>query len=419
MSLHWRQPAAIGGDWRALGAVRRTRRQTPACDAYTGRVMSTSTTASLSGWALFARVARHSFAMEAHDRGPAWMYWAVNALFSTAVAVVLTGLFIGFNPRIQLWPAFWQTWVISQCIGFSVQLLGDRFGAWAVPRGFAQWRAPTRALSIITVVMVAISIGYIAGFALTGRNFLAMVAANPRFAISQFVVAGLALLTWLLISRAQAAQLRREADLARADAQAQALQRQAADAELRALQAQIEPHFLFNTLANAIALVDYQPQQAKRLLERFNEHLRATLAASRRTHTSLGDELQLLEGYLELMQMRMGRRLSYAIDVPEALRNLPFAPLLLQPLVENALAHGLEPKVEGGHIGVSAQRHGQRVRITVADTGLGMAAPASKGNGLGVTNVRQRLQALRGASASLNVQPHAEGCAATLEFDAP
>jgi LytS/YehU family sensor histidine kinase len=266
--------------------------------------------------------------------------------------------------------------------------------------------------------LVAINVGYGVGFALTGRNYFSLVMGSPRFALSQIVIASMAILTWFLISRAQTAQLRREAEQARAEAQAQALQRQAADAELRALQAQIEPHFLFNTLANAIALVDYEPQQAKRLLERFNDHLRATLAASRRTHSTLGDELQLLEGYLALMQMRMGPRLTFAIEVPEALRSLPFAPLLLQPLVENAIAHGLEPKVEGGHITVRAEPQGTSVRITVADNGLGEGAPASNGNGVGVANVRQRAQALWGASARVDVRRSAQGCTVELEFEA-
>jgi sensor histidine kinase YesM len=377
-------------------------------------------TPPLAGWALFRQAARHSFTFEAKTGEPLWMHLLVTVLFSTAIAVALTVLFIGLSPRAQWWPMFWNTWVISQCIGLSIHLGGEAFGRWAHPRGMAAWPVFTRRLAWVTVVLAAVLVGYGLGFGLTGRNFVAIVAKQPRFLLGQLAVAGLAVLTWYLISRAQSAQLRGEAEQARAEAQAHALRGQAADAELRALQAQIEPHFLFNTLANAIALIDYEPQQAKRLLERFNDHLRATLTASRRAHATLGDELQLLEGYLALMHMRMGARLAYAIDVPDALRALPFAPLLLQPLVENAIAHGLEPKVEGGRLTVSAHREGQRVRIAVADTGLGSAATASShGNGLGVANVRQRVEALWGPSATLVLNRNAEGCTAVLEFDSP
>jgi hypothetical protein len=369
-------------------------------------------------WALFYLVARHSFSLESRNVGPAWMYWLANALFSSAVAIVLTALFVSSNARALLWPTFWQTWVISLCIGFSMQLFVDRFMRWAHPRGFAQWPTFTRGLYLVVAVMLAVLLGYTVGFALTGRNFLALVAKYPRFGVTQFVVAGMAVLAWFLISKAQTALLRREAEQAKAEAQAQVLQRQTADAELRALQAQIEPHFLFNTLANAIALVDYEPQQAKRLLEQFNEYLRATLSASRRVHTTLGDELQLLERYLVLMQLRMGPRLAYAIDVPEALRGLPFAPLLLQPLVENAIEHGLEPKVDGGRIVIRAERSGDQVSVHVEDSGLDAAARGSarSDKGVGLANVRERALALWGPTARLNVALTDAGCTASLHF---
>jgi sensor histidine kinase YesM len=350
--------------------------------------------------------------------GPAWMYWLVNALFSTAVAIVLTALFVSSNSRTLLWPTLWQTWVISLCIGVSMQLFVDRAMRWAKPRGFARWPGFTRALYLVVAVMLAVLLGYTVGFALTGRNFLALAAKYPRFGVTQFVVASLAVVTWFLISKAQTAQLRREAEQAKAEAEAQALQRQTADAELRALQAQIEPHFLFNTLANAIALVDYDPPQAKRLLEQFNEYLRATLSASRRVHSTLGDELALLGRYLTLMQVRMGSRLTYAIDVPEALRALPFAPLLLQPLVENAIEHGLEPKVDGGHIVIRAERCGDEVSVHVQDTGLGAATRGSarQDKGVGLANVRERLLALWGPTARLDIALANTGCTASLHF---
>lgn len=389
--------------------------------------VATTPSKDLAGWSLFRQVSRHAFSLEDRRIGPAWMYYLVTALFSTAVAVVLTALFVGLSSGAlvwaRVWSTFWQTWVISQCIGLCMQFTMDRFATWANPRGLADWPVFTRQFSIWSLVLLSILVGYTAGFALTGRNFLALVAQHPRFLAGQLVVAGLATLTWFLISQAQTAQMRREAEQAKSDAHAEVLRRQTADAELRALQAQIEPHFLFNTLANAIALVDYEPAQAKRLLEQFNDYLRATLSASRRAHTTLGDELSLLERYLALMQIRMGARLAFEIDVPSELRSLPFAPLLLQPLVENAIEHGLEPKIEGGRILVSArqdaQAAGARVVIAVHDTGLGSAAAPSAGGlrGVGLSNVRERVSALWGPTAQVSLQCNAHGCTARLEFD--
>ena len=135
----------------------------------------------------------------------------------------------------------------------------------------------------------------------------------------------------------------------------------------------------------------------------------------------MGDELQLLERYLALMQIRMGARLAFEIDVPQDLRALPFAPLLLQPLVENAIEHGLEPKAEGGRVCISAERRGPRVHVEVRDNGLGSAARnanPSTDKGLGVANVRERLQALWGPSAQMRIDLADNGCTAALEFEA-
>ncbi len=369
-----------------------------------------------SGWARFRRVARRAFSLSGEETGPLWMVLAVTVLFSTAVAVVLSVLFVATNPRNAWWPVLWQTWVISQCIGLAVQWLVMQSLRWARPRGLAGWPRFTRGLGLCLVILLGVLVGYTVGFGLTGRNFVALVAQYPRFGVGQLLIAGLAMLAWFLISSAQSAQLRRDAERARDEAQAQALERQAADAELRALQAQIEPHFLFNTLANAIALVDHDPPQAKWLLEQLNDYLRATLNASRRTGATLGDELHLVERYLTLMQLRMGTRLRFAIEVPDDLRSLPFAPLLLQPLVENALEHGLEPKLEGGTITLRAERRSGELLVQVQDTGLGSAARGSDhaDRGLGLSNVRQRVLALWGPAAQVDLSLDDAGATASL-----
>jgi sensor histidine kinase YesM len=140
------------------------------------------------------------------------------------------------------------------------------------------------------------------------------------------------------------------------------------------------------------------------MLEDFIVYLRASLDATRGSTTDLGRELDLLRRYLSIFQYRMGRRLTYSIECPEALRALPIAPMLLQPLVENAIEHGLEPKIEGGSVSVCVSATPLMVTIAVADTGLGFFGIA--GGGVGLANVRERLQLLYGNEAKLVVQEH-------------
>ena len=196
--------------------------------------------------------------------------------------------------------------------------------------------------------------------------------------------------------------------LASARAQAEAAQRQAAEHQLRLLQSQLEPHMLFNTLANLRVLIGLDPARAQAMLDHVIAFLRATLEASRAGQHPLHAEFARLSDYLALMAVRMGPRLQVQLDLPEALRALPVPPLLLQPLVENAIHHGLEPKVEGGRIHVQARVEGDSLLLQVRDTGLGLrgaATPGTPGTGFGTAQVRERLATLYGARASLRLQP--------------
>ena len=171
------------------------------------------------------------------------------------------------------------------------------------------------------------------------------------------------------------------------------LQRQATEARLRLLESQLEPHMLFNTLANLRALISTDPDRAVAMLDRLNDFLRATLKASRLDatagHHTLTDEFARLRDYLELMAVRMGPRLRYTLDLPDALSRQSVPPLLLQPLVENCIRHGLEPSREGGEIRVSARRGAGGLELEVSDTGVGCEAePAA---GFGMSQVRERL----------------------------
>ena len=199
--------------------------------------------------------------------------------------------------------------------------------------------------------------------------------------------------------------------LASARAQAEAAQRLAAEHQLRALQAQLEPHMLFNTLANLRVLIGTDPARAQAMLDRLITFLRATLGASRGGRQTLATEFAHIGDYLALMQVRMGARLQTRLDLPDALRDIEIPPLLLQPLVENSIKHGLEPQVAGGCIELSARRDGDTLLLGVRDSGVGLpAAGLHEGDtGFGLRQVRERLRTLYGERAGLDLQDAAEG----------
>ena len=185
----------------------------------------------------------------------------------------------------------------------------------------------------------------------------------------------------------------------------EAAQRSATEAQLKLLQSQLEPHMLFNTLANLRVLIGADPARAQTMLDRLIAFLRATLAASRSGTHALADEFARIDDYLALMAVRMGPRLAVRIDLPAALREMPVPALLLQPLVENAIRHGLEPKVDGGRVEVSARREADTLVLAVRDSGVGLSAGAAEHNGrFGLTQVRERLATLHGARASLTLE---------------
>jgi sensor histidine kinase YesM len=179
-------------------------------------------------------------------------------------------------------------------------------------------------------------------------------------------------------------------------------ERQAAlAARLRLLQAQIEPHFLFNTLANLQTLVGRDDAGAHAMLTDLNDYLRATLVHSRLDKTSLGDECRLIASYLRIQSQRMGGRLTWQIDVPEDLARMTFPPMLLQPLVENGIRHGIEPKIGPGLLRVQVRDDGQRIVAAVIDDGVGLVDTERRG--VGLVNVRERLAALFGPAATFEL----------------
>jgi signal transduction histidine kinase len=193
--------------------------------------------------------------------------------------------------------------------------------------------------------------------------------------------------------------------LAHARADAESARRAAAENQLKLLQSQLEPHMLFNTLANLRVLIGMDPPRAQAMLDRLIAFLRATLSASRSAMHPLGTEFERVGDYLALMGIRMGSRLQTQLSLPAELQTVGVPPLLLQPLVENCIKHGLEPKVAGGRIEVSARRDGDMLELSVLDSGVGLGASAQPGNSrFGLHQVRERLHTLYGSRASLVLQ---------------
>jgi signal transduction histidine kinase len=204
-------------------------------------------------------------------------------------------------------------------------------------------------------------------------------------------------------------------------ARAEAAQRQAAETRLKLLESQLEPHMLFNTLANLRVLIGLDAERAQTMLDRLIAFLRATLNASRVSSQPLELEFARVADYLALMKIRMGDRLREELVLPAALAAHPVPPLLLQPLVENAIKHGLEPHVDGGVLRLSAALEGGQLVLRVRDTGAGLpaeprgaVAAAEAGTGFGLSQVRERLATLYGDAASLTLEPAADAEGGTL-----
>ncbi|MFD1561204.1 sensor histidine kinase [Paraburkholderia silviterrae] len=293
---------------------------------------------------------------------------------------------------------------------YGLAALVKRRGDGEHPQAGAQrvWPGwPLMAPWLVFSVIVGYFAGHALGDRLTGvhrdafaffRNTDVLLPAfGPTFALSIGC-------TWFFYTRGR---------LAAMEARTQTALRTAAENQLRLLVSQLEPHMLFNTLANLRVLIGSDPPRAQAMLDHLNAFLRATLDASRSDSHALSAEFARIRDYLDLMQVRMGARLSATLDLPEAFAALPVPPLLLQPLVENALKHGLEPSVAGGQIEVCARREGDALILSVRDTGAGLADEpmdgSQPGTHFGVRQVRERLAALYGDAAQFELTSPTDG----------
>lgn len=318
------------------------------------------------------------------DMGQA--FWRV-ALLNTVIALVLWSARLG---------SFAYEMAFSQCIGLSIWLI-IQFGRFVLVResdlgGFPRgWRT---ALLIGVGIAGGFVLGTLLGSLIMGVPFqgLREVKSGILWPVFLMTVAIGCMATYYFYIEGKSTELARQLERS---------QRQAAQAQLRLLESQLEPHMLFNTLANLRALIGTDPGRAIAMLDRLNDYLRATLSASRAGSHALRAEFDRLRDYLELMAVRMGPRLQTTLELPDELRDLPVPPLLLQPLVENAIRHGLEPSVNGGHLAVRARRDGPRLTLEVSDTGLGPGPLPVNETGFGLAQVRERLATTYGPEAAL------------------
>ncbi|MDO9135847.1 sensor histidine kinase [Hydrogenophaga sp.] len=296
-------------------------------------------------------------------------------VFNTVIALAITAV---------SGESFAVNMLYSQFIGMLIWLLIDGGRFVLHPSG---WPGAMRmAVLVVGAVLVAYPLGSASANLLMGRELLLGLNNFPRATLG-FVLMSLsagAFGAYYFTSREM---------LARARLAEEEAQRQATEARLRLLESQLEPHMLFNTLANLRALIGTDPVRAVTMLDRLNDFLRATLKASRADatagHHTLADEFARLRDYLELMAVRMGPRLRYTLELPETLSHQSVPPLLLQPLVENCIRHGLEPNVDGGEVRVVARQGEGGLELEVSDTGVGCEAePAA---GFGLSQVRERL----------------------------
>ena len=290
---------------------------------------------------------------------------------------------------------FWQPLVTTQLTGLAI--------AYCVNVA-APWRsgAPLRRLAIAT--FIGSLIGLVLVIVVKGYSF-AHIRTEPMSFVFNVVASfliGFSISLFFYVKRREAWAA---AALHKAEAERHLLSKQAIEAELKLMQAQVEPHFLFNTLASVQYLTETDPKQASTLLGHLIEYLRAALPQLRARSSTLAREVSLAEAYLNILAMRLGPRLHFAIDVPDELRDHPFPPNLIISLVENAIKHGIEPSADGGTITLTASRTGDSVHVAVSDTGSGTSTPVpSSQGGVGLANVRERLAALYGARGRFSLE---------------
>lgn len=304
----------------------------------------------------------------------------------------------------------------TMIVGMMILLMFGSLERWPrqLPRRLSHW-----GLQLLGVVVVIPFAAFLAYWVTTGGDPQLDTDKLRLAGYSQLCITALLFAPWIAVG----AMIRQRDAAVRDQALAfelekSQLERQALDTRLRLLQAQVEPHFLFNTLANVQALVDAGSPQASSVLKSLIAYLRAAVPRMHEPGTTLGQELELVRAYLELMQMRIPDRLQFALHIEPTANALQCPPMTLLTLVENAVRHGIDPREDGGRIDVDVWLRDGRCHVRVTDTGVGLQSKTG-GLGTGLSTLRERMQLAFGGDAQLQlteVQPH--GVCAELEFPA-
>jgi len=338
--------------------------------------------------------------------GASWQIVALIIAINTGYAAMMS---------IEDTRPLWHPFITAQCFGLSIAYFVNAAAPWYKTRPV---------LRLALAVAIGTAVGYFLVFLVKGTiigepgyRFADMFTdSHKAWTLLSGFGNGLFVSLFFLI---QFREARARAAMLKADADRNLLSKQAIEAELKLMQAQVEPHFLFNTLASVQFLTETDPPKAGLMLGHLLAYLRAALPQLRSNSTTLGQESDLAQAYLSIMRMRMGPRLSFVIDIPTELRSHRFPPMLLMSLVENAVKHGIEPQAEGGTIRLEARRDAGRIAVSVADNGHGLADKI--GNGVGLTNLRGRLSALYADQARFTLEeitPHGARATVELPFDA-
>jgi two-component sensor histidine kinase len=332
---------------------------------------------------------------------------AVRLLIASLIAIALAlGLmsFVAVFGHVDRPGWWWASMLPNICIClcivhtmFGVLRLAERLLPQPLVERMSNVRDIRAGMALSALALGGIILGMTIGFTivpfLVGFNvwgmFISLPAALTKFAVFILFVMAVNWAWWR-------SRLRR-----------QQLQNEATEARLRLLQGQIEPHLLFNTLANIQSLMDYDPPRAKQMIGTFSSYLRASLSQLRQTDSTLQAELDMAGNYLSLLQIRMDERLRYRIDASDEARLAVMPTLMLQPLVENAINHGLAPKRDGGSVLVDASLRAGRLQVRVVDDGVGLDAHGHRkqaGAGMALANLRSRLHTQFGANAGLTLR---------------
>lgn len=320
---------------------------------------------------------------------------------------------------------FWGGWCLlrwqldagvgQRVLGVAAQLWLAYACSWWALAGLAASRRDWHGAAMLGFVLLAALLGALLAWPLRTDFSWRHGAALPALLPQVVPAACFALVLHLLPLAARWREHRKHAAEAARLRQAAAvadLSRQVTLAELKTLQAQVEPHFLYNTLAGIQYLVRHNAALADQMLGRLHDYLRLALPAMREPMSTLAREFALADAYLALMQMRLGARLRVTLALPPALAAWPFPPLMLGSLIENAIQHGIEPKPGGGDLRVHARASDGGLALEVSDSGVGLQAAAqgrTSGSGLGLNSLRERLSLVYGPAARLDVKANAEG----------